>query len=625
MSLKRISCIILALTFLITGCKKQSEPASVELPLHNAARIGDIQKVKELLSKGADVNAANIHGDTALHEACKRADKELIALLLIKGANVNAQGFDLYTPLHLAAGVGHKPVVQLLLENGADINAKTREGQIPATIAMYKNNRRIADLLIPDDSNITIHLAAYLGDVEKTKSLIEDGVDINSQDENGYTPLHRAAQSGSIEVAQLLIASGADVNTKGLLGRAPLHEAARSGLKDVIELLLVHGAKVNEKTTQNVYEGDLSWNYWPAGATPLFFSTYYPDVVEILLEHGAEVNVINDAKESIIDEAIYHGNRKVVELLIASGVNINIHHAAYIGALEKVRSLIEDGSNINTKEKAGGRTPLHRAVEGGHKEVIKLLLENEADINIKNNSGETPLKNAVKLGYREIAELLISSSADINVFDKNGKSLLHVAASSGRKDMVELLLNCGIDKNISDKKGRTALDYILRSNFTGIVTLLGGDINHPDFSDNGPYSVIISDPNDVIGFLRFQGYDFDQAWIPEQKDIQGLKKILETFLRENVSIRTNTWVDREYILSNLRRYNFLYSGYILDDMQYIICQMDLYDGFDMYYMDSSMIVPNQFGIMADGGASVTCVIFDFQNKSIVSIDCNGGA
>jgi hypothetical protein len=87
--------------------------------LRRAAGAGDVAKVKELLDKGADVNAANSYGGTALAFACDRGHLEVIRLLLDRGANPNTQDtFYKSTPVVWAAQKGHPEIVKLLLDRG---------------------------------------------------------------------------------------------------------------------------------------------------------------------------------------------------------------------------------------------------------------------------------------------------------------------------------------------------------------------------------------------------------------------------------------------------------------------------------------------------------------------------
>ena len=86
-----------------------------------------------------------------------------------------------------------------------------------------------------------LHDAAKEGDLVTIKSLIAEGFDVNTVDNNEMTPLHLAAQIGYKEIAEILILKGANVNAKTKSGTTPLHSAAREGHKEVEDLLIKHG------------------------------------------------------------------------------------------------------------------------------------------------------------------------------------------------------------------------------------------------------------------------------------------------------------------------------------------------------------------------------------------------
>ncbi len=79
-------------------------------------------------------------------------------------------------------------------------------------------------------------------DLETIELLIKKGVDVNSKDKSGYTPLHWAARWGYTEVAQALITAGADVKAKDDMLKTPLDLAEKSGHKNTVKLLKQNGA-----------------------------------------------------------------------------------------------------------------------------------------------------------------------------------------------------------------------------------------------------------------------------------------------------------------------------------------------------------------------------------------------
>lgn len=92
--------------------------------LIEAAKQGELEKVKSLLDGGADINGKDKNGFTALMWASSKGHLEIVKLLLDKGADINARHSHGDIALIMASSEGHLEVVRLLLNNGSDINAK---------------------------------------------------------------------------------------------------------------------------------------------------------------------------------------------------------------------------------------------------------------------------------------------------------------------------------------------------------------------------------------------------------------------------------------------------------------------------------------------------------------------
>ena len=103
--------------------------------LLEAARNGDLIKVRIALENGANPNTRDYRGLTPLHYAAKEGDVETVKILLERGANPNVKDNDGWTPLHYAAYEGHVDVVKILLERGANPRIADNEGYIPLDYA----------------------------------------------------------------------------------------------------------------------------------------------------------------------------------------------------------------------------------------------------------------------------------------------------------------------------------------------------------------------------------------------------------------------------------------------------------------------------------------------------------
>jgi cytohesin len=494
--------------------RTHKEPSKQTIQLFDAARDGEIEKIKALIADGADVNCEVWEGCTPLHIAVIRNRKnavelliangadvnvkseessliedmlsstastplqiaalkgysEITELLLSKGADVNAKADNGNTALHYALFAGHKSVVELLLANGADRSLKDRDGRTALESAMKRSSEEIAKLLVTEDTLITIHLAAFIGDLAKLEALIDAGTAPDANDKDGVKPLHYAAMGGQKAAAELLTGKGADVNARvpqvltdvekklkeqlrsrtpqGAIatedkevGFTPLHFAALDGYRDVAELLLNNGAEIEARGPSHLYPfGDEE----PPDNTPLFFaaSNGHSDVVELLASRGANVDtrgspLSGESPYWAIGPAQYPPGPALL-------------WAINRGHIKTAEVLIVHGADIHVRGSLAGWGPLQMAAKTGNAEAAKLLIAKGADVNATNESGDTALHEAIAWGHhKDVVKILIVKGANINVQNNDGWTPLHEATASGHprdvirrveKDIAEILI-----------------------------------------------------------------------------------------------------------------------------------------------------------------------------------------
>ena len=137
-------------------------------------------------------------------------------------------------------------------------------------------------------------------------------------------------------------------------------------------------------------------------------------------------------------------------------IDISVIKAANIGDIETVRQYLNAGMDVNAKHK--GRTLLHAAAGRGREVIAELLIDNGANVNVKDALAATPLHEAANIGDNELVELLIAKGADVNANDIYGSTPLHKAAHRGRKAAVTLFISKGADVNAINRENRTPLD-----------------------------------------------------------------------------------------------------------------------------------------------------------------------
>jgi ankyrin repeat protein len=179
-------------------------------------------------------------------------------------------------------------------------------------------------------------IASYFGHEAVVKLLLDEGADVNSKDDSGWTSLSRPSVSGNKTVVKLLLDKGADINSKDDSGSTPLSKAAARGREAIVKLLLDKGADVNPKTN--------------SGGTPLLqaIGFRHEALVKLLLDKGADVNYKDDSGSTSLSQAAACGHEAVVKLLL------------------------DEGADVNSKDDSGS-TSLSQAAACGHEAVVTLL------------------------------------------------------------------------------------------------------------------------------------------------------------------------------------------------------------------------------------------------------------
>ena len=158
-----------------------------------------------------------------------------------------------------------------------------------------------------------------------------------------------------------------------------------------------------------------------------------------------------------------------------SDKNARLIQAAKDGNLSAVQAALSDGAEINARDKSGVPA-LMWAANNGHTQVVKLLLERRADVNVKKiDTGVTALMMASHEGHTEVVKLLLDKGADVNVKDTDGVTALWMASQKGHTEVVKLLLAQGADVNVKATINNfewTALKVAKRMGHTDIVRLL---------------------------------------------------------------------------------------------------------------------------------------------------------
>jgi ankyrin repeat protein len=168
---------------------------------------------------------------------------------------------------------------------------------------------------------------------------------------------------------------------------------------------------------------------------------------------------INDRGQSAILAAVYSGKTSIRDLLLAHGVQLQLHEAVAAGQLDKVKSLVARRSELARSSSPDGFPLLALASAFGHLDVAQYLFSHGAGVNAaaSNGSGYTALTGAVTGGHRDIVAWLLEKGADANHRYGPGYSPLLAAAANGHLEIVKLLLDHGADLLATTDDGQSAL------------------------------------------------------------------------------------------------------------------------------------------------------------------------
>ncbi|XP_046346164.2 ankyrin repeat domain-containing protein 50-like [Haliotis rufescens] len=385
--------------------------------------MGDLSRVEVILSQGGtDINCKDKIGRTPVMWAAGNGHKEVVELLVSKGAKVSIVDRCGNSILHSAGRGGDVEVVQYVLSHDmVDINGRGSCRRTP------------------------VMLAAEKGHIAIVKLLVDKGGDMSLVDKRHENILHLACLCGQIEVVKYVLSQDiVDINSRGRKRKTPVMLAARNGHKEVVELLVKKGA-------------DLSLAYNAAGSNVLHVACFkgHVDVVKYLLSQDTvDVNSRGWKKRTPMMRAAEKGHKEIVELLVNKGADLSLayntagsnvlHLACFNGHVDVVKYLLsQDTLNVNSRGLMK-RTPMMRAAEKGHKEVVELLVSKGADASLVDKSGNNILHLACQRGQMEVVKYIVSKViVDVNAKNKKRKTAANIASSQGRGDLMDLLVSHG--------------------------------------------------------------------------------------------------------------------------------------------------------------------------------------
>uniref|UniRef100_A0A2K6RLN3 E3 ubiquitin-protein ligase MIB2 n=1 Tax=Rhinopithecus roxellana TaxID=61622 RepID=A0A2K6RLN3_RHIRO len=255
--------------------------------------------------------------------------------------------------------------------------------------------RRPEQVDIKNQGRTALQVAAYLGQVELVRLLLQARAGVDLPDDEGNTALHYAALGNQPEVARVLLNAGCRADAINSTQSTALHVAVQRGFLEVVRALCEHGCDVNLPDAHS--------------DTPLHSAisagTGASGIVEVLTEvPNIDVTATNSQGFTLL------------------------HHASLKGHALAVRKILARARQLVDAKKEDGFTALHLAALNNHREVAQILIrEGRCDVNVRNRKLQSPLHLAVQQAHVGLVPLLVDAGCSVNAEDEEGDTALHVA------------------------------------------------------------------------------------------------------------------------------------------------------------------------------------------------------
>ena len=342
-------------------------------------------------------------------------------------------------------------------------------------------NRLLRDSIIKNDLDVLRFLINH--------SLQDGNVNIGNHI-NNVCPIHIAAQYNNVDAINLLIEKGADINdTNNVFLISPMHVAINRGSFDAVKELIKHSADINilADVSQTIEKDSYIKTQFKnkkmcesckkmcectkVMRTPLQYAIFVNNhrITRLLLTNGAILSNSTDIKKNELFFALFSANQGPINT-------------------EIVKDLIKIGSELNIVSECGMATPLYQAVFNNNLEIVNLLIEHGANVNLSKRYNECPLSNAAQFGYLPIVMTLIQHGANVNNINSTQlTSPLYLAAQNNHLEVVIELVKAGANIDHLNREYRRPIIVAMHKRNHLIVNYLLASGSNLGFCDIAPH------------------------------------------------------------------------------------------------------------------------------------------
>lgn len=468
-------------------------------PLMLAINSNNREMIDILISSGVNVDGVNSWGISGLLYAASINARDMVMHLLSHGADINSRDHEGKSAAFYAIDGKCADALKLMIDNGLEINSKNNNNVYPLMFAIQKNDLDSAKILLEAgaetelvyaEGKTLLGFAVTNNNKELVSLLLRYMANPNVLDANGQSMVLYAVAKGFDEVAMLLLENGADPNIGEVSGQRALTFAISANKLALTKKLLEKGAYVNSVDH--------------LGVSALMFAAIRGnhEVVAILIDAGADVNLREVNGCSALSYAI--NNNKLISikmLLAAPDLQATreeiIAAASLLVSAKDVEALSLLIDKLDDKRIIGEHLDraLISAMNSRSWDLAKLLLENEADANVRVYKGQTALMYAINEGRLDIVRTIFSKGGDIELVDEYGCTALFYAYANKNSEVMDALLEAGVITNAIDMNGNSTLLYAIADNEVSMVTKLldnGADIHIVNKMGETPIMIALS-------------------------------------------------------------------------------------------------------------------------------------
>ena len=340
--------------------------------------------------------------------------------------------------------------------------------------------------------------------LESVRALIAQGANLNYQGPHGETPLIKSMMCDDPRITRFLLKSGADANITTTNGYSPLTFACLQNNFESVRTLLSHKASVSQKTEEgwtpllvastnpSIFFDNIDHEFYKKLIEIVYkYSRYHPDynpvrIISMLLSSGANPNEFNIFGTTPLMAASSMENYQIIKVLLEQNTAIDLRDtegktALMYAVISTVEELIESlihlrlvGSSVTL---ADFMTPqmiarLKPQFESQKELCVNLLIENRADLRIRDNKGISVLTHAARIGNLNVVRNLAEHGASVHEKSSRGITPLYAAAINGHTTIVEFLLEQGVDIDVKLNDGETPLMAAVWNGQVEMVDLL---------------------------------------------------------------------------------------------------------------------------------------------------------